>query len=126
MPTKFSITRDINGYNGFGLKPSDTNVNTTLTANTDTTYTIPGNTAIGGCNVATTQNPTMLAIFYYTPGTEVWVAVNATANVPAGATFAATSSEGNPAAWEVKGGDVIHCKTAATGVSVGIRLYWLT
>lgn len=124
MPTKFSMTRDINGYNGFGLKPSDTNVSVTLTASTDTTYTVPGSDALGGCNYQTKS--LWLAIFSIDPGDSVWVAINATASVPAGATFAATSSFLNPAGIEVKEGDVIHCFTTQTGVDVSIRLYSLT
>ncbi len=126
MATKFAMERDINGYNGFGLIPTDTAYSVTLSANTDTHFTVPANTAIGGSNIATKNNPVLIAIFYFTPGSEVWCARNATAIVPAGSSFGATTSEGNPSAWQVIGGDVIHVITAATGVSVGVRLYWLT
>lgn len=126
MPTKFSMTRDINGYNGFGLIPTDTAYSVTLAASTDTHFAVPSNTAIGGCNIASTNNPVLIAIFYFTPGAEVWVAKNATAIVPAGSSWGATTSEGNPSAWQVEGGDVIHMITAATGVSAGVRLYWIT
>lgn len=126
MATKFAMTRDINGYNGFGLKPSDTAYSVTLSANTDTHFIVPSNSAIGGSNTASTKNPILIAIFYFTPGAEVWCALNTAATVPAGSSWAATASEGNPSAWEVIGGDVIHVITAATAVSVGVRFYWLT
>jgi len=118
------MTRDINGYNGFGLKPSDLNVSATLATTTDTTYTVPGSDAIGGCNYQT--KALWLAIFSFTQGQDVWVAVNHTAGVPAGSTFAATSSFLNPAAIEVQEGDVIHCYTAGTSVNASIRMYSLT
>lgn len=124
MPTKFSMTRDINGYNGFGLKPSDTNISATLVASADTTFTVPGTDALGGCNYQTKS--LWLAIFEFTSGNDVWVAINSTAAVPAGGTFAATASMLSPAALELQEGDVIHCFTAATGVNVSIRFYSLT
>lgn len=123
MTTLFNMTKDVAGYNGFGLIPTDTAYSVTLTAATDTHFVVPSSSALGGCNTGTTSNPVFIAIFYFTPGAEVWCALNATAIVPAGNTWGATTSEGNPSAWQVKGGDTIHCITAATGVSVGIRLY---
>ncbi len=125
MTTKFSMTRDINGYNGFGLKFTDTAYSCTLTANADTTLTIPSISALGGSN-STTTNPQLIAIFFFDPGTTVWVANNASAAAPAGSTFAATASEANPAARQVQGGDVLHFLSVDIGVDVGVALYWLT
>lgn len=124
MTTKFSMTRDINGYNGFGLKPSDTNISVTLTASTDTTFTVPGSGAIGSVNWQTKAS--WLAIFSIDPGDSVWVSINASASAPAGNTFASTSSFLNPAAIEVQQGDVIHCFTTQTGVDVSVRFYSLS
>ena len=126
MPTKFSISRDINGYNGYGLKPTDIAYSVTLTASTNTHFIVPSSSSLGGCNTGTKSNPILIAIFYFTPGAEVWCALNATAIVPVGATFGATVSEGNPSAWEVKGGDVINVISAGSAVSVGVRFYWST
>jgi hypothetical protein len=123
MTNKFSMTRDINGYNGFGLKPSDTNISATLTVSTDTTFTVPGNTQIGGVNYQTKAS--WLAIFSIDPGDSVWVSINAVASAPAGSTFASTTSFLNPAAIEVQQGDVIHCFTTQTGVDVSVRFYSL-
>lgn len=124
MTTKFSMTRDINGYNGFGLQFSDNNYSTTLTAATPTTITVPSNGSMGGA--ATYVNDYWLALFNYTPGASVWVADNATSAVPAGATFASTTSTLNPAGRLVKGGDVLSFITAGTAVDVSVTLYSLT
>lgn len=126
MATKFSMTRDINGYNGFGLKPTDTAYSCTLSTSTDTTLTVPSISSMGGCNTGTNSNPILLAIFFFTPGATVWVAKGTTAAVPAGSSFAATLSEANPSALEVVGGDVLHFITAGSSVDVGVRFYWLT
>jgi len=124
MTTKFNMTRDINGYNGFGLQFSDTNYSCTLTASSDTTLTVPSAVGIGGPETASTYAYT-LAIFDFDPGTSVWVANNNTASAPAGNTFASTNSQLNPAARLVKGGDVLHFFTTGTGVNVSVEFYSL-
>lgn len=124
MATKFNMTRDINGYNGFGLAFTDTAYSATLAATTDTSFTVPSSMGMGGNGFFSSSE--WLAIFEYTPGSEVWVAVNTTAAVPAGASFAATASEMNPAARLVKGGDVLHFKTASANNSVSVLLYSLS
>lgn len=126
MATKFSMTRDINGYNGFGLKFTDTAYSATLAATTDTTLTVPDHSTMGGATYSENAQPTLIAIFSIDPGESVWVALNTAASTPAGATFAATASELNPAARQVVGGDVLHFYTAAANVVVGVSFYWLT
>lgn len=126
MATKFSMVRDINGYNGFGLIPTDTAYSATLATSTDTTLVVPSINSLGGASNAVNDEPILLAIFSFTQGADVWVSDNATATVPAGASFAATLSELNPAAWQVKGGDTLHFISAGTNVDVGVRFYWLT
>jgi len=126
MATKFSMTRDINGYNGFGLVFTDTAYSATLTVSTDTTLTIPSNDSLGGASFPYDSKPRLIAIFSFDPGESVWVANGAVAAVPGGASFAATASELNPAAREVKGGDVLHFFTATANVDVWVGLYWLT
>jgi len=123
MTTQFIMSRDINGYNGFGLKPTDTSFSCTLTASTDTTLTIPEEFSLG--NSSSTLGARLLAIIISDPSTSVWVALNATASAPVGATFAATLSALNPAAYEVKAGDVLHFFSTGTGVNCSVRLYWL-
>ncbi len=135
MPTKFNMTRDINGYNGFGLVFTDTAYSCALAANTDTTLTVPTGSSIGGAaypvsgihaeNTGTPESQ-LIAIFEYNPGAVVWVANNTTAAVPAGATFAATASELNPAARAVTAGDVLHFITPDSGDVVSVLFYWLS
>lgn len=122
--TKFWMTRDINGFNGFGLPFSNINYSVTLTASTDTTLTIPENTDFGG-NQPYGSNK-WLAIFEYDPGTSTWIANGATASNPAGSTFAATTSQLNPAARIVTGGDILHFYSTGTGVNVSVELYSLS
>ena len=110
MTTKFSMTRDINGYNGFGLAFSDTNYNTTLLAGVGQTLTIPSDSRY------------YLVVFAFESGSTIWVANNQTAAVP-GASFAATYSDLNPAARLVKAGDVLSFITADTSVAIGVSLY---
>jgi len=111
--TPWSLSRDINGYNGFGLAFSLDKYSATITANTDTTVAVPS------------YAPHYIAVFTYQSGSGVWVANNATAAKPVGATFAATTSELNPVARYVKGGDVLHFLTADTSALVGVVFYAL-
>lgn len=121
MTTKFNMARDINGFNGFGLIFTDTAYSCTLTASSDTTLTIPANMGLGGNGLSTTSQ--WIVIFNFDPGSSVWVANGATASNPAGDTFVATSSELNPSARFVKGGDVLHFYTTQTGVNVSVLCY---
>jgi hypothetical protein len=52
----------------------------------------------------------------------VFVAVNATAQVPAAGTFGATTSEQNPSAKKVKAGDVLHFFSTSTA-NVTVAFY---
>lgn len=124
MPTKFSLVRDINGYNGFGLQFSDTKYSATLTQNTDTTLTVPSSGALGGSKTGLVDF--WVAIFTFAPSSLTWVANNATAGVPAGASFAATASELNPVARLVKGGDVLHFYSPGVSTQVGVVFYSLS
>lgn len=122
MTTKFNMSRDINGYNGFGLTFTDTAYSATIAATSDTTLTVPSSVGIGKQGYATNTTGQMLAIFTFDPGASVWVANNVAASTPAGATFAATSSELNPAARLVSGGDVLHFYSSAIA-NVSVAFY---
>jgi hypothetical protein len=125
MATKFSMTRDINGYNGFGLETSDIKYNAALAATTATTVTAPSSASIGGC-MQTTTTKWLMIMTYSTPG-QTWVAFNgATAAFPVGTSFAATSSELDPPARTVDSGEVISFITSTAGNSVGIAFYSLS
>lgn len=109
------MTRDINGYNGFGLPFSDTNYSATITTGTATSLTVPGNSV---CTV-------FLAIFSFTPGGSVYVANNETAAIPAGGSFASTTSVLNPTARVCNAGDVLSFITADTSDDVQVSFYGL-
>lgn len=124
MTMPFAMSRDVNGYNGFGLQFSDTKYSAEIARATDTTLTIGGSATMGAA-AATTYNK-YIAIFSYEAGAQVWVANNATAAIPVGATFASTSSELNPSAREVKAGDVLHFYTDDLGgATVSVVIYAL-
>lgn len=125
MATGFEITRDINGYVAYGLKFTDIAYSCTLTASSATALTVPTISAIGGATFTGTSKPRLVAIFAYDANSSVWVANNATAANPAGASFAATTSELNPAAREVFGGDVLSFYSTGTSINVGVSFYWL-
>jgi hypothetical protein len=114
MSTKLLFGRDEQGLNTYA-RPSSTNMySTTLTAATEATVTVPSNF----------QN--WIAYFSYEAAKNVWVAINATAAVPAGATLVASNSALNPESKVVKEGDVIHIITADATTDVGIELYPVT
>lgn len=86
----------------------------TLAISTDTTLTIPGDA------------PRYKALIKCEPAGEVWVALNNTASIPAGASFAATNSEmilENGVCREVNSGDVLHFFSATASNDVSVALY---
>lgn len=94
MSTKLSLTKDINGYNAFGLLPTYDIQNGGLAANTEQHVTVPNN------------NQYWLAVFTFSPGANIWVDFTGTATVPS-TTAASTSTVLNPAGRQVKGGSTI-------------------
>jgi hypothetical protein len=120
MATNYNIDKTKNGVNGFGLPFCDTIYSATLTASTNTTIAVPLTSATGA-PTATTYNKFM-AVFSYSSGATVFVALNKTAAVPVGATFAATTSEINPTAKMVKSTDTINVISSGTP-SVTIAFY---
>lgn len=122
MTTKFNMSRDINGYNGFGLTFTDTAYSASIAATTDTSLTVPSAIGLGEQGYSLNSTGQMLAVFTFDPGSSVWVANNIAASTPAGATFAATLSELNPAARLVKGGDVLHFYSSAIA-NVSVSFY---
>ena len=94
MSTKLSMTRDINGYNAFGLLPTQDVYACGLAVSTEQHFVVPSN------------NEYWLAVFSYTPGANVWVDFTATATVPS-TTLAAVSTVLNPAGRQVKAGSTI-------------------
>lgn len=114
MIKPFIMTRDINGYNGFGLPVSNAKYQTTLSAGEEQTLTVPP--------TQSALYPNLLAIFTFEPGNSIWVALNATASAPAGS-FVITDSELNPQARICKAGDVWHFITSDAADEIGIIFY---
>ncbi len=114
--TPFSMVRDINGFNGFGVSFSDQKYSMTLALGVEQTITIP--------KPADGQYKNWLVIFSGEPGTSVWVALNGTAVAPTGAA-STTTSELNPTARKVAGdgSQVLHFITPDTSADVGVVLY---
>ena len=111
--TSFNMTRDINGYNGFGLPFSINKYSAVINQNTDTTLVVPS------------FSSHYVTIFSYQPGSSVWVTINTTAAKPVGASFASVSSELNPVARYVSAGDTLHFLTGDTSAAVGVVFYAL-
>jgi hypothetical protein len=99
MSTKLSLTRDINGYNAFGLIPTYDIYGCSLTANAAQSILVPDNFQY------------WLAVFTYTPGANIWVSFTTTAAVPNG-TMGAITSVLNPAGRQVLRGSTISVITA--------------
>lgn len=110
MSTKLSLTKDINGYNAFGLIPSTDIFAGSLTANVEQHFTVPSN------------NQYWLAIFTYSPGANFWVRFNGTATVATG-TLGSFTGVLNPAGRQVMAGQTISIITAdATSPFVCVEL----
>lgn len=110
MSTKFNLTKDVAGYNGFGIVFSLDGQATSLAANTEQHFVVPSN------------YPNWTAIFSYTPGSNIWVDGINTAVVPS-TTFGATTAELNPSARAVVAGQTLSFITADTTTPwVGVKL----
>lgn len=105
MSTKFNMTRDINGYNGFGIQPTYDIYGATLATSTVATIAVPSN------------YPNWIAIFSYSPGTNVWVSFTGTAAIPGSSSFSLVNSSLNPAARMVERGMTISLITSDAGGS---------
>ena len=117
MTTNYVIDKNKNGVNGFGLPFCTSVYSVTLQATTDTSVAVPLTSALGAPTAYT--NNKFMAVFSYSLApaaiaADVFVALNATAAVPAGAGFVLTTSELNPTAKVVKSGDTIHVISAGT------------
>lgn len=112
--TPLNFGRDVQGFNAYAPKISDIKYSATLAASTHSTITVPSSAE------------KWIAVFSYEAVTNVWVAVNGTAAVPAGGTFATTTSQLNPPALTVYAADVIDIITANATTDVGVAFYTTT
>lgn len=119
MSIPFYINEMINGIEGYGLPFTADNWNVTLTSLTPLSLLIPGTSAAG---TAVGTEPKFVAIFAYTPPSDVYVSLN-TVVVPPGAGVVKSSSQLRPTARVVKAGDTLHFETTDTTANFSISLY---
>lgn len=110
--TKFIMIRDINGYNGFGIPQTNNAVDTLLAQDVEQHTTVPSDYSY------------YLAIFYYEAGATVFVSNTGTADA-AGASFSATDSILNPAAFIVQSGTTLSFITHDISAYVTVSYYSL-
>ncbi len=126
MTTMYKLQKDIAGYNGFGLPFCDLIYSASLAASTDTSLTVPSKGAMGA---PLNQINKWLAIIQVEANLSVWFALNATAAVPAGSTFAQTTSDliigTEYYAVEVKAADVMHFFAPTAGTDIMVKFYAL-
>lgn len=123
MTTNYNTDWNKRGVNGFGAQFSDTVFSATLKAATDTTVAVPLKAAVGAPTAPSFNK--FMAVITCTQDTDVFMALNATAAVPVGTTFAASTSELIPNGYiakMVKSTDVLHFISASTP-SVTVAFY---
>ena len=127
--TQYKIQKDVAGYNGFGLQFSNQKYSATLSANTDTTLTVPLVGSMGAALDTVNKFLAIVQVFDATGEGEVWCANNKTAAVPAGSSFAATNSDlivqNKDYAREVKAGDVMHFLSPVGSTDICVIFYAL-
>ena len=110
MSTKFNMTKDVAGYNGFGVMFADDGYQGVLAVGVAQTVVVPSN------------YPNWLAVFSYTPGTNVWVGTGTT--VAASGAFAATTADLNPSArFVTKGQTLTFITSDTTSPQVKVSFY---
>lgn len=101
MSTIFNMTRDVGGYNGFGIRFAIDGYKGVLAVGVEQHLTVPSN------------YPNWIAVFSYTPGSNIWVDGTTTAVAPTGA-FVATTADLNPSARFVIAGQTLSFITSDT------------
>lgn len=101
VSTKFNMTRDVAGYNGFGIQWPQDGYKGVLAVGVEQHVSVPSN------------YPNWIAVFSYTPGANIWVDGTTTAVAASGA-FAATTAELNPSARQCTAGQVLSFITSDT------------
>lgn len=131
MTRQFRTDKEVKGTTDFGQQYSDQIYSATLTAATNTMLPVPGGGAMGALSsFGGANNNNKVRAVIRTTG-DVWVAVNQTADVPAGASFAKDTSElvtnALEKSYDVVVGDQLNffSKTGTTP-SVSVAFYALT
>ncbi len=112
--TILSMGRDAGGAVTFVLPFSDTGFQTTLAQGVEQHFTVPFNT--------NSTYKKYSVIFSFDPGLRIYVALNATAEIP-GSSFASTVSELNPTSRYVEYGDILSFITPDVAAYVNVKLY---
>jgi len=93
MTTLFRTQQEVKAINDFGQQYSDQIYNATLAAATNTPLTVPGGGSMGAISSYGGSNDKNKVMAVIRVTGNVWVAVNQTADVPAGSSFAQDTSE---------------------------------
>ncbi len=109
--TQLNFARDVQGFNTYAPKQPEIIFSATLANGDNESITVPN-----------TFENWILAVSYQ-PGTATYMSVNDTAAAPAGATFAATTSELNPPVRRVLAGDVVDFVTVSTTADLTVSLW---
>lgn len=116
--SQLNFARDVQGFNTFAPPPSDNKYSANIASAGNATITLPTNVE------------RWIVSFSYQPGSNVWVAYNANAAAPAGATFASTSSELLPGSrvFNSKKSDgsaatINFLNNGSTAANIGVVLY---
>jgi hypothetical protein len=115
MITNLLFARDNQGYNAEAPQFSTNTYSATLATGTASSFTVPSSTS------------TWYMVIKVEPAGWCWVSRTGTAEVPAGDTIAANTSEIATGTWEfrrtVYAGDVISLATPNTTCDIGVSLY---
>jgi hypothetical protein len=110
MNTQLDMESDVRGNCAYAPQFSNTNYNTTLSANAEQHFTVPS------------TNSKWIAIFSFEPGASVWVSNSDTAATPS-SSFATSLSQLNPSARTVYAGEVLSFISPNTTAEIGVSLY---
>lgn len=114
MSTALKFAKDANGMNCYAPRPSTTMRSVELLNGNAQSFTVPSETDVDFYTIS----------FRYQPGTTIWVDVSgATAEEPAGNTFAITTSELNPASLILAAGTVVSMITGNDSADVGVVMW---
>lgn len=125
MTTQYQKLQATDSINDFSQQFCDQVYTCTLDASSDTTLDVPGGGIMG--NIPGVANNKYVAVIRTTANKDVWVALNASAAVPGGDSFALSTSElsstGDALGKSCETGDVLHFYTTASDVNISVAFY---
>lgn len=111
MSNRFLLGKDVNGNVDYSLPIESTKFSITLLQNSAQPVTVPD--FVGMWKI----------VFSFEPGAKIWVAFDSTAALPAGNTFASTTSILNPTTRYMKQGTIISFITNDQSAEIGIECF---